>query len=286
MSLSRPNAWNTLKNHWPEYLMEAAGLGLFMVSACGFATLLEHPESPARQALESPLLRRLLMGAAMGLTAAGIIYSPWGQRSGAHLNPAVTLTFFRLGKVEPADAFFYVVFQFLGGAAGVVLMALLLPPVSHPAVNYVVTVPGRWGAAAAFGAELAISAILMLVILVATNHEKLFRYTGWLAGLLLMLYITFEAPLSGMSINPARTVASAVPAGVWRAVWVYFAAPAGGMLLAGWLYVWWKGPHAVLCAKLNHWGVARCIFHCRIEELGVDAPLKASHLKKAEETPG
>ena len=98
-----------VKRHWPEYLMEAWGLGLFMVSAAVFGTLIEHPASPVREVIADPFLRRIPMGIAMGLTAMGIIYSPWGQQSGAHLNPAVTLTFFRLGKIEPPDALFYVI---------------------------------------------------------------------------------------------------------------------------------------------------------------------------------
>lgn len=80
-----------LRRHWPEYLMEAAGLGLFMVSACLFGALLEHPASPARQALPDPGLRRALGGLAMGLTAVGIIYSPWGKQSGAHINSSDTI---------------------------------------------------------------------------------------------------------------------------------------------------------------------------------------------------
>ena len=65
-----------LQSHWPEYLMEALGLGLFMLSACAFGALLEHPSSPLQQAIESPALRRALMGVAMGGTAIGLIYSP------------------------------------------------------------------------------------------------------------------------------------------------------------------------------------------------------------------
>ena len=109
---------DTLRQHWPEYLMEAAGLGIFMVIACAFGTLLEYPASPVRQTITVPLLRRFLMGLAMALTAVSIIYSPWGKRSGAHLNPSVTLTFFRLGKVAPWDALFYVAAQFVGGLVG------------------------------------------------------------------------------------------------------------------------------------------------------------------------
>ena len=97
----RSRALTAVLQHWPEYLIEALGLGLFMLSACLFVTLLEHPNSPVRQTVTDPFVRRIPMGLAMGLTAVGLIYSPWGQRSGAHLNPSVTLTFWRLGKVTP-----------------------------------------------------------------------------------------------------------------------------------------------------------------------------------------
>src|SRR5437667_394193 len=83
---------DALKRHWPEYLMEAAGLGLFMISAAVFATVLEYPGSPLHKAIPDPLVRRALMGLAMGLTAIGLIYSPWGHESGAHV---------RVGLVGP-----------------------------------------------------------------------------------------------------------------------------------------------------------------------------------------
>ena len=110
--------------HWREYLIEVAGLGLFMVSAAVMTTILEHPSSPVRQALPGAFTRRVLMGLAMGLTAASLTYSPWGRRSGAHFNPAVTLTFFRLGKIARRDAAFYVGSQFVGGVAGIVAAGL------------------------------------------------------------------------------------------------------------------------------------------------------------------
>src|SRR5687767_11974542 len=108
-----------LRRHWPEYLIEAFLLGAFMVSALGVTALLEHPASPVRAALPEPLVRRRLVGCGMGATAVSLVYSPWGQRSGAHFNPALTLTFLRLGKIEPADACGYLLAQFAGGVLGV-----------------------------------------------------------------------------------------------------------------------------------------------------------------------
>jgi len=206
--------------------MEAAGLGVFMLSAGVFATLLEYHDSPLHQTLPDPNLRRVLMGLAMGITAVGIIYSPWGKQSGAHINPAVTLTFWRLGKVAPADALFYIGAQFAGGFAGVLLVITFAGQAfSDPQVNYVVTAPGPAGPSVAFVSELLISFGLMGVVLFATNTPRLAPFTGLFAGAVVALYIAIEAPLSGMSMNPARTLASALPAREWTGLWLYFTAP-------------------------------------------------------------
>jgi len=244
-------------------MIEAAALALFMVSACLFATLLEHPNSPVRRAVTDAMLRRIPMGLAMGATAAAVIYSRWGQRSGAHLNPAVTLTFWRLGRVKGWDAVFYVVAQFAGGIAGVGAAAAGLgAAVAHPAVNYAATVPGDGGPGVAFAAELLMTFVLMTVVLLVSNRPGLNRFTGLCAAALVASYIVVEAPLSGMSLNPARTVGSAVHAELWTGLWVYLTAPLLGMLAAAQLYVATRGRHAVRCAKLHHENSERCIFRC------------------------
>lgn len=259
---------DAFRRHWPEYLMEAAGLGLFMLSACTMVALLEYRGSPAHGLFPDPTARRVLIGLAMGLTAIGLIYSPWGQQSGAHLNPAVTLTFFRLGKIEGVDTIFYVLAQFAGGLGGVMLASALIgPPLGDTSVNYASTTPGPAGTMTAFAAEITISFFLMLVVLTVSNTRSLARYTGLFAGMLVATYISIEAPLSGMSMNPARTVASAVPARLYTALWLYFAAPTIGMLTAAELYLRLKGHRRVYCAKLNHANDKRCIFRCGYDEM-------------------
>jgi aquaporin Z len=248
--------------------MEAAGLGLFMVSASSVTTALEYPHSPFHAIVPDPLLRRILIGICMGLTAIGIIYSPWGKQSGAHLNPAVTLTFFRLGRIEGIDAICYVIAQSLGGLIGALLSATALGmAIEHPAVNYVVTVPGEAGVLLAFIAELFISFGLMVTVLFISNHRTLAPFTGLVAGCLVATYISLEAPLSGMSMNPARTFASALPARLWTAFWIYLTAPPLGMLLAAEVYTRMKSLRRVYCAKLNHQNPKRCIFRCNYSEL-------------------
>ncbi|MEW6210983.1 MAG: aquaporin [Acidobacteriota bacterium] len=252
-----------LKDHWPEYLMEGWGLGLFMISACAFGALLEHPSSPVNRAIPDATLRRILMGMAMGLTAIINIYSPWGKRSGAHLNPSTTLTFFRLGKVKKWDALFYALSQFAGGIIGVLVASLALGKLlGHPAVNHVATVPGVGGVAVAFIAEVIISFILISVVLIVSNTERLHRFTGLFAGAMVALYISIEAPISGMSMNPARTFGSALSADVWTALWIYFTAPVAGMLLAAEVYLRARGARSVICAKYHHQNHHRCIFRC------------------------
>lgn len=248
--------------------MESAELGLFMVSACTVTALLEHPASLVRQSLPSALLRMALTGLAMGLTLLALIHSSWGKRSGAHMNPATTLMFFRLGKIATWDAVFYVCFQFIGGLAGVIFsLAILGRIVKHPSVNFAATQPGSFGAPAAFIAELIISFALALTVLTASNHARLSRFTPYFAAALVATYITLEAPLSGMSMNPARTLGSAIPAHAFHALWIYFTAPPIGMLVAAELYLRLRSGQAVYCAKYHHNNSMRCIFRCRFAEL-------------------
>ena len=257
-----------LREHWPEYLAEAAGLGAFMLSASCFAALLFHPASPIATLGLPPLALRALMGLAMGGTAVALIYSPPGRRSGAHLNPAVTLTFWRLGKVRGDDAILYVVAQCLGGAAGMMIAAVAMPRLlSHPTVAYVVTVPGEAGVAAAWVAELVISIGLMTAVLAVSSRPRLEAFTGLLAGALVAIYITLEAPISGMSMNPARTLASALPASTWTGFWIYLTAPPLGMLVAAEFHRR-RGAPAPPCAKLRHDRAGRCIFRCSASQGG------------------
>jgi len=259
-----------LASHWPEYVCEFACLGLFMLSACSFGVLLGHPDSPLRAAVQHAFARGLLGGLAMGLTALAIFLSPWGKRSGAHINPAVTLSFLWLRKIGGWDAFFYTLFQFLGGIAGVLISAAVYgEALSAPPVSYVVTRPGPAGVAVAFAAEFLLAALMLTVVLQSSNSTRLARFTPFFAASLVTLFITFEAPLSGMSINPARTLGSAVGAQTFTAIWIYFTAPVAGMLFAAALYRRSQGLHRVFCAKLHHHNQQRCIFRCRFGELYV-----------------
>jgi len=229
----------TFKRNYLLYLMEAWGLGAFMVSACLFTILLQHPDLKLVYLIPSDFLRRFLIGVAMGTTAMGIIYSAWGRKSGAQINPSVTLTMLLLKKISLSDALFYIIFQVAGGALGVCLVAAMLPTyISHPSVNYVVTIPGKEGVIAAMVGESIISFLMMFITLITSNskNKKIQHLTGFVAALLIISFVTFEAPYSGFSMNPARTIASALPSQIWTTWPLYMVIPPFSMLCAALLY--------------------------------------------------
>lgn len=261
---SKVHAAEAFSRHWQLYIFEGLELATFMLSACIFTVLLFDPSLPAVHLIPSPAARRLLMGIAMGATAILIIRSPPGRRSGAHFNPAITVTYLRLGKIRGWDAIFYVLFQFCGGILGVGVSALMLGGrLAVPAVNYAITVPGQEGTEAAFLAELFMAMVLMGVVLWTANNPSLAFYTSYLVGVLIALYILLFAPVSGFSINPARTTGSAVFADIWTAWWLYFIAPLLGMLTSAEIYRFAFGADQILCAKLHPDAKYPCPFICQ-----------------------
>ena len=241
--------------------MEGGELALYMFATCAFATLLQHPASPVRHLISQAILRRAVMGIAIGMTLVTIVMTPWGKQSGGHLNPAITVTFYRLGKVAFCDAVFYLIAQFSGATIGVAAAVNVLQGApENSAIRSAVTIPGVYGTAVAIAAESAISFTLMLTVLIISNHSTLARYTPYFVGALYALYITFETPLSGMSMNPARSFGSAFDAAYWHAIWIYFMAPTLGMLAAAEVFLRSRGGVVPYCAKLHHANKKRCIF--------------------------
>lgn len=218
---------------WRNYVIEGALLACFMVSASAFTILVEHPYGLLSGVITDPLAKRLVVGCAMALTAAVLIYSRGGARTGAHMNPAVSLAMSRFQPMPVRDLIGYIAGQFAGGAAGMAAAALLFgPSLSHSSINWIVTRPGPWGSTAAFAAECAMTMLMMTVVLRCAHHPRWASRTGIVSALLVALFITLEGPVSGMSLNPARTLGPALFAGDFTGLWIYFIAPPTGMVLA------------------------------------------------------
>ncbi|MFZ6013010.1 MAG: MIP/aquaporin family protein [Bacteroidota bacterium] len=252
---------NAPKQHWKVYTMEGLCLGLFMVSASLFSMVLELPNSPVHEAIPNGFVRLIFMGVAMGLTAILIIYSPMGKLSGAHMNPAISLVFLRLGKVKRTDAIFYILAQIIGGTVAVVITSVIFGAAfQDPPINFVITAPGRPGPLVAFAVETMMSFGMMTTVLTMSNHPTLAKYTGVIAGLLVAMFVTLSAPISGFSINPARTLASAIPAMQYPSLWIYLTAPFLGMFAAAEVFTYFNGK--AICAKMHHSDSYLCIFNC------------------------
>lgn len=221
----------TFKKHFILYCSEALGLGMFMFFAGLADVIIDHPGLPIHRQIHLTIIRRFLIGLSMGLTALYILNSPFGKKSGAHINPSVTLVQYRLGNINGMNAIFYVLFQFIGGSLGMYLIYLLLPDYfKHPAINYIVTQPSDAGVIIAFVLEFIISFILIATVLYSNTNKQLSKFTAYFVAILITLFITFEAPYSGMNMNPARTFASAIVSGEWKSFWLYCIAPPAGMI--------------------------------------------------------
>lgn len=239
------------KQNRASYLIEAGAIGLFMISASLFTILFEHPNTGLSELIPSPVLRRACIGVAMGLTAILLIYSKWGQKSGAHMNPAVTLANFQLDRIDPWNTAWYILAQTGGALVGIGLVRLIaFSFLSAPSVNYIATVPGSKGPMVALFAEFLLSFLLFLVILIV-NNSRFAKYTGYIAGFLIFVFILVEAPVSGMSMNPARSLAPALIGQVWDSLWVYFLGPVWGMQTAAFIYRRWYLHARKECKSMN-----------------------------------
>ena len=224
---------------WRLYCCEALGLAFFMVSACFFGAMFEG-DTAWHKALPNAMLRTMLTGILMGLTALAIFYSPFTAPSGSQINPAVTITFLRLGRLKTWDAIFYILFQILGGTLAVYAMAAVMgSSLTRIPVNYAATVPLQ-GTMAAFFTEFFIAFLMMTMVLFTSSHQQLKKYTRVFSGCFVCLYVTFAGPVSGFGMNPARSLASAIPSHTWTAFWIYAVVPVVSMLLAAEVYLWWQ----------------------------------------------
>jgi aquaporin Z len=239
-----------MRRNLSAYASELAGTALMLFVGVSAVAFMWAPGSPV-PVVENGALRRLLTGIMFAAGGTAVVYSPLGQISGGHLNPAVTLGFWRLGKIPTRDGVVYVVAQFAGAFAGAYAAGVAWGPLTA-GVDYAITVPGphyHW--AGALAAETLITFLLVFTIFVCVNKPRIASRTGLIAGILVALLVMIEAPVTGASLNPARSLGPAILAANYDRLWVYFAGPLAGALVAAAAYRGQWGPPTV-CAKLYH----------------------------------
>lgn len=227
------DSWVRLQTRLAKYTIEGLSLAAFMIVLSTGAVALEHPASPLHQALPNHLVRRALMGLLAGGWLVGLIYSAWGQKSGAHINPAVTLSNLRLKRISWRDAVMYIAAQVTGAIVGMQIAAYIYGDyLRRPSIDFITTTPGTAGSFVALLVETLLSFLLMSSIIFTSDRRGWQRTTGLLVGLLILTLTMVAAPISGLSLNPARTLGSAVAARNFNGVWLYMIGPVLGMQLA------------------------------------------------------
>lgn len=200
----------------------------------------------------APRLRLILIGIAFGLLAAVVALSPVGRRSGAHLNPAVTVGFWVDGHTSGGDVAGYVIAQVLGALTAAVGFHAALgrwsTRVSNAQTIPAASMPG-WGAALV---ETGITFGLISVIFAMVSHPRTARATPAVVTVALAGLIWIAAPLTGASMSPARTLGPDIVSAAFPALWAYFVGPVAGAVLAAVVFRWLLPRRRTLTAKLFH----------------------------------
>lgn len=243
--------------HWRIWLAEAAGTALLVMAIVLAASLTLGAGSPVAEALPGESARFLALGIIVAPTVALIAVSPVGRLSGAHLNPAVTLGFWALGRISRSDLAGYVAAQLAGGLGGALAGAAVVPRSVTDSIGGAVTHPSV-SPAAAIALEAGMTAVLLIVIFIFVSGGRRARWTPVAIIPVLTALIWLGSPLTGASLNPARSEGPALAFGDVADLWIYVAAPSAAALTLGLL--WRRCPMRPRTAKLFHDEAYRCSF--------------------------
>ncbi|HEX7736929.1 MAG TPA: aquaporin [Ktedonobacteraceae bacterium] len=263
--------WQRL--HWPEYGSELLGTAFLVFIALSAVTFTLGSGSPLAVVLPNRSARRLITGLILAGSGPLVAISPPGKLSGGHLNPVVSLAFWLQGKMHRHDLVGYLVSQLLGAVLGAGVVVLVWRERAAQVQNGV-TAPGMgyplWSV---FLIEVGCTCLLVLAIFLFLSSHRLMHWTPLMTWLLAALLYWLAAPISGASLNPARSFGPALVSWFWYDQWIYYLASPFGALCAVLLFrsLGRVGIHDVLTAKLFHAPRYRCLFrHVRAPQINTD----------------
>jgi aquaporin Z len=249
-----------MKANWSEYAAEACGTGFNLLVGISAAVIDFSPDLPIAHLIPSQSLRLLLTGLIYAGSGSLFAISPLGKLSGAHINPSVSLAFFARGKMHPHDLIGYLVAQFVGAIIGAFLLVFIWRNYAAD-VHDGVTAPGAgypiWFV---FLAEFGMTMTLVLAIFAFLSSERLMRWTPLMTWILVATLVWIGAPVSGTSLNPARSFGPSLVSWFWPHQWLYWIAPPLGALCAVFLFRVFASQRKVLTGKLFHVPHYPCIF--------------------------
>lgn len=218
--------------HWVEWGCEFLGTALLLLGGLSGLFLNFSPSSAVPDAVPSEATRLLFTGLILGASGLAITFSPIGRRSGAHLNPAVSLAFWCRNHLHSHDLAGYLVAQFSGALVGTAA-AWLLWGSSARQLDLGATAPGTGlSALGVAGTEAGMTCVLILGILLAVSSRGAARLTPLVAWGLVSILVWQGAEWTGASLNPARSLAPALLAPQTADLWAYLVGPLAGSLLA------------------------------------------------------
>ncbi len=251
--------WRQL--HWSEYGAEFLGtaFNLFV----GFSAIVFDfgKGLPMESFIPNGSMRLLITGLIFAGSGSLFTISPLGKLSGAHLNPCVSLAFWAQGKMHKHDIIGYIVAQFIGGITAATAVVVVWGSYAA-SVSNAMTLPGNgyplWYV---FLAEVTMTFLLVLSIFIFLSSHRLMRWTPLMTWFLIATMVWLEAPISGTSLSPARSIGPALVSWYWKDQWLYCIAPIIGAMLAVVAFrLIAMGERELLTAKLFHVPNFRCIF--------------------------
>jgi aquaporin Z len=210
---------------------EVIGTAILVLVGLSLVIFMFGTGTPMANVIPSEALRRLITGFLFGSTGALIAISQVGKVSGAHINPAVSLGFCLMGKLDRSLTAGYILAQLLGGILGA--LPLLAWGAMGRSVVFGATAPGSgYSALVALAGEIATTFAMVALLCLFLGFREIRRFTPALFPPLYAVMVCLEAPISGTSTNPARSLGPAVISGTWQSWWIYWVGPLIGMLLA------------------------------------------------------
>lgn len=237
--------------HWAEWTCEFVGTAILVFGGLSAVVLDFMRGSPVADVIPSVSMRLLLTGALFAATGSLVAISPIGRRSGAHLNPSVTLAFWWQRHAHGRDLAGYIGAQLAGGAFGALLIRVVWRS-RAATVNFGVTAPrhdvGPWEAVVI---EALMTAGLILTIFLFVSSPRTARWTPVATWAAVTVMVWKVAPLTGTSLNTARSLGPAIVAPDFDRFWIYIVGPIAGSVVS---YGFWAlfVNRRTLTAKLFH----------------------------------
>jgi aquaporin Z len=249
---------------WQPIVAELVGTALLVLVGLSVVILMFGAGSPALRVVPDEGTRRLITGFLFGTTGALIALSPVGRESGAHINPVVTMGFWLMGKLDSRIALLYVLAQLAGATVG--CLPLLGWGAMGRSVTFGATLPGEGYALRTVLIGEAITTFAMVAgLCLCLGFRRIRPFTPAMFPFLYAVMVYAEAPISGTSTNPARTLGPAIISGAWDGWWIYWVGPVIGALAA--ILACSFLAKRIEVAKLYHFeSDRRRLFHTRDQE--------------------